>query len=191
MDSEHGLARAILLDRDGTINREVHYLSHPAQLELLPGAVDGLRLLQEAGFQLVVITNQAGVARGYFGEADVQRVHRRLREMLAAHGVHLVAFYYCPHHPEGKGSYRKVCPCRKPGTGLYERAARELGLDLARSVVIGDKVTDLLPGIALGCRTVLVRTGYGQSLVKEGALRSVDVDHVARDLADAACWILE
>jgi D-glycero-D-manno-heptose 1,7-bisphosphate phosphatase len=181
---------AVFLDRDGTINREVAYLGRPEQLELLPGAAEGMRMLRAAGYKLVVITNQAGVARGYFDEAALQAVHERLREMLLSAGVELDAIYYCPHHPEGLGVYRRVCPNRKPGTGLYEQAARDLGLDLARSAVVGDKVTDLLPGIELGCRTVLVRTGYGQELLHGGALEGIAVDHVADGLLDAAQWIL-
>ena len=139
---------------------------------------------------MVVITNQAGVARGYFGEEDVQAVHARLREMLRAEGVELDAIYFCPHRPEGQGKYRRACPSRKPGTGMYEQAARDLDLDLALCAVVGDKVTDLLPGIQLGCRTVLVRTGYGQELLAGGALEGVPVDHVADDLLGAAMWIL-
>ena len=131
------------------------------------------------------------MARGYFHEAAVRAVHARLREMLRAEGVELDAIYYCPHHPEGQGEYRRACPNRKPGTGMHEQAARELGLDLARCVVVGDKVTDLLPGIALGCRTVLVRTGYGRELLDAGELEGVPVDHIADDLLDAATWILD
>jgi len=188
-DSPKGYA-AVFFDRDGTINREVNYLSSPEQLELLPGAIEGLRRLREAGFKLVVVTNQAGVARGYFGEDDVQRIHRRLEELLAAGGAGVDAFYYCPHHPEGQGDYRKVCPSRKPGTGMFERAAADLGLDFASSFVVGDNVTDLIPGGQLGCRTVLVRTGYGQSMVDRGALAELSVGYIAADLLDAADWIV-
>lgn len=182
---------AVFLDRDGTINREVDYLSRPDQLELLPGAAEGMRRLRGAGFRLVVVTNQAGVARGYFDEEAVHRVHARLQEMLQACGAAVDAFYYCPHRPDGQGVYRRTCSCRKPATGLFERAAQDLGLDFARSFAIGDKVTDLLPGIQLGCRTVLVRTGYGQSHLDTGALDGVAVDCVSDDLCDAAGWILE
>ena len=181
---------AAFLDRDGTINREVKYLARPEQLELLPGAVQGMRRFQEAGYRLVIVTNQAGVARGYYGEADVAAVHERLGKMLRERGVQVDAIYYCPHHPEGRGAYRQACSCRKPGTGMHRQAARELNLDLARCVVIGDKVTDLLPGIELGCRTVLVRTGYGQSLLDAGALDSVPIDYVADSVLEAADWIL-
>ena len=185
-DTQH----AIFLDRDGTIVREVEYLARPEQLELLPGAAEGMRRMQEAGYRLVIVTNQAGVARGYYSEADVRAVHDRLCEMLRARGVEVDALYYCPHHPEGQGEYRQQCSCRKPGTGMHQQAACEWNLDLAQSVVIGDKVTDLLPGIELGCRTVLVRTGYGQSLIDAGALDDVPVDFVAGDLIDAAVWVL-
>jgi D-glycero-D-manno-heptose 1,7-bisphosphate phosphatase len=189
-DHRSDLQSAIFLDRDGTINREVEYLARPDQLELLPGAVDGMRRLQDAGYRLVIITNQAGVARGYFSEADVQAVHRRLCEMLREQGVELNAIYYCPHHPDGQDEYRQVCTCRKPGTGMHQRAAHELNLDLARCAVVGDKVTDLWPGIKLGCRTVLVRTGYGQSLLDAGALDGVPINCVADSVLEAADWIL-
>jgi D-glycero-D-manno-heptose 1,7-bisphosphate phosphatase len=188
---------AVFLDRDGTINREVGYLARPEQLELLPGAAEAMRRLQQAGnqarasYSLVIVTNQAGVARGYYGEEEVHAVHERLREMLREQGVAVDGIYYCPHHPEaGKGSYRVACACRKPGTGLFERAARELNLDLTHSAVVGDKVTDVLPGIALGCRTVFLRTGHGQSQIDAGMLEGVPVDHVADDLLEAARWIL-
>ena len=183
-------APAVFLDRDGTINREVEYLARPEQLELLPGAAAGMWRLRQAGYSLVIVTNQAGVARGYYGEEDVRAVHGRLREMLRVEGVELDAISYCPHHPEGQGAYRRACPNRKPGTGMYERAARELDLDLTRCVVVGDKVTDLLPGIQLGCRTVLVRTGYGQALLDAGKVEGIPVDHIADDLLAAAKWIL-
>ena len=181
---------AIFLDRDGTIIREAGYLGRPDEVELLPGAAEGMRRLRSAGYRLVVLTNQAGVARGYYCEQDVQAVHARLREMLRAEGVEWDAIYYCPHHPEGQGVYRRVCPNRKPGTGMYEQAARDLNLDLRHSAAIGDKVTDLLPGIRLGCRTVMVRTGHGQSLLDAGAAEGVPIDHVADDLLAAAEWLL-
>ena len=181
---------AVFLDRDGTINREVNYLSDPGQLELLPGAVEGLCGPRTAGFRLVVVTNQAGVARGYFDEGAVHRIHRRLQDLLRERGAGVDAFYYCPHHVDGLGEYRKACPNRKPGTGMFERAAAEWGLDFSKSFVVGDNVTDLLPGQRLGCRTILVRTGYGQSLLDKGALEGMTVDHIADNLHDAANWIL-
>ena len=190
MTHSAGTRAAVFLDRDGTINREVSYLAHPDQLELLPGAAEGLRCLRQAGLCLVVVTNQAGVARGYLNEEDVHHIHERLQDMLRERGAGVDAFYYCPHHPDGYGVYRKACPDRKPGTGMFERAAKDMYLDLARSFVVGDNVTDVLPGIQLGCRTILVRTGHGQSLLDAAALEHVPVNHVAHTLQDAADWIL-
>jgi D-glycero-D-manno-heptose 1,7-bisphosphate phosphatase len=168
----------------------VPYLSRPDQLELLPGAVHGLRRLRAAGFVVVVVTNQAGVARGYYGEEDVLEVHACLQQMLARQGAAVDAFYYCPHHPQGRGAFGRDCACRKPGTALHERAALELGLDLDRSYVVGDRETDLLAGARLGCRTVLVRTGYGGSVLEAGLVDGI-VDHVADDLQAAAEWIVD
>lgn len=147
--------RWIFLDRDGTINVERHYLDDPDQLELLPGAAEGLRAMQLMGFGLVVVTNQSGLARGYFDEARLEQIHARLRAMLAQQGVQLNAFYHCPHHPD------EGCDCRKPRTGMLHRAAEELGCEPALSYVIGDKACDVELGNRAGATTMLVRTGYG------------------------------
>jgi D-glycero-D-manno-heptose 1,7-bisphosphate phosphatase len=171
---------AAFLDRDGTINREVQYLSHPDQLELLPGVGPALRRLREAGYLLVVVTNQSGIARGYFSDADLEAIHRRLAEQLAAHDVVLDAIYYSAAHPDDGD------PCRKPGTGMITRAARELGIDLARSWMVGDKTVDVLTGRNAGLRTVLVKTGYGGT---DGAF-DVAPDAVVDDLLGAADVIL-
>jgi len=113
------MEKVIFLDRDGTLNAEVNYLHRPEDLQLLPGVPGALRRLKEAGYKLVVVTNQAGVARGYYKEADVDALHRYLNEILAAEGAEIDAFFYCPHHPEhGIGAYKTNCRCRKPGTGL-------------------------------------------------------------------------
>lgn len=182
--------RAVFLDRDGTIIRQVTYLFRPEQVELLPGAAEGLRALREHGYLLVVVTNQSGVARGIFAEADIVRVHDRLQTLLCEQGAGIDAYYYCPHYPEGQGIYRRACDCRKPGTGLLERATRDLGLDPAQSYVVGDRETDVLAGARMGCRTVLVRTGYGQQMLDGGDLDDLVPDHVAEDLGDAAAWIV-
>jgi D-glycero-D-manno-heptose 1,7-bisphosphate phosphatase len=153
---------AVFLDRDGTIIREEHYLSRPAQVALLPGAGAAIGRLNAAGVPVVVVTNQAGVARGYFPECRVAEVHARLSELLAADGAAVAGYYHCPHHPAAViDEYRIDCECRKPRPGLLLTAARELGLDPARSWMVGDKRSDLEAGAAAGCRTVLVRTGYG------------------------------
>ena len=170
---------AVFLDRDGTLIREEHYLSRPEQVSLLPGAAAAVRTLNEAGMPVVVVTNQAGVARGIFPESRIAEVHARLADLLAVEGARVDAFYHCPHHPSANiDAYRCDCECRKPRPGLLRTAARELGLDLSRSWMVGDKRSDLEAGAAAGCRTVLVRTGYGAEVgdgLPAAALRLVGV----------------
>ena len=170
----------VLIDRDGTIIREKCYLHRPEEVEFIPGAVAGMRALREHGYGLVLVTNQSGVGRGYFGEEDVWRVHARLREMLHAEGVYLDGIYYCPHHPD------EGCRCRKPGTALVEDARRDLGLDPSRCCLVGDNRCDLELGRRIGARTVLVRTGYGTLVADDPG---VAPDRVAADFAAAAAWI--
>lgn len=156
---------AVFLDRDGTLIEEVNYLSAPEQVRLIPGAAEAVRRVNGAGVLAVVVTNQAGVARGYFPEGRVAEVHAHLSALLAEGGAKIDAYYHCPHHPtEGIGAYRVACACRKPRPGLLLTAARELGIDLSRSWMIGDKLCDAKAGEAAGCRTVLVRTGHGRDL---------------------------
>ena len=149
--------KAVFLDRDGTIIEDPGYLSRPEQVRFLPGAIEGLKKMQEAGYLLVIITNQSGIARGYFTEDDLKKVHDYLTEQLNGQGINLTGIYYCPHHPEkGYPPYVKKCRCRKPGSALLERAAEELKIDLAASWMIGDKASDVLAGKRAGCRTVLI-----------------------------------
>ncbi len=148
---------AAFLDRDGTIIAERGYLRDPEGVELLEGAAEGLRRLQQAGYALVLVTNQSGIARGLVREEEYRAVQARLEALLRQRGITLAGVYHCPHHPDHTGP----CECRKPGTGLHRRAAAELGLDLSRSLYIGDKASDVLPAAALGGRGILVRTGYG------------------------------
>lgn len=169
---------AAFVDRDGTIIREREYLSEPAGVELLSGAAEGLRALEGAGYAIVVVSNQSGIARGLYDEAAYQAVQRRLVEMLAAHGVSVIGSYHCPHHPDFSGA----CNCRKPETGLFQRAAREHHLDPVRSIFIGDRLRDVLPARELGGRAFLVRTGYGRD---EAGKAGKDVV-VCDDLAAAA-----
>jgi len=152
--------RAVFLDKDGTLIEDVPYNVDPELIRLAPGVVEGLRALHHAGYQLVVITNQSGVARGYFGEEALAAVKRRLRELLDAHGVPLAGFYYCPHHPDGVvPGYALACACRKPEPGLVLLAAREQGLDLSQSWFVGDILNDVEAGRRAGCRTILVDNG--------------------------------
>lgn len=146
------LRPAAFLDRDGTLIRDAHFLRDPAQVELLPGVPAALRALREAGYALVVVTNQSGIARGMLSESDYQATRARLDELLAAEGVKLDASYHCPHHPDVTGP----CDCRKPGTGMHRQAARELGLNVTQSLYVGDRWRDVAPGLALGGRGILV-----------------------------------
>jgi len=183
-----GAQPAVFLDRDGTLIREVGYLARPEQVELLPDTPAALKQLQACGYRLIVVSNQSGVARGYFTESDVQAVHHHLQKLLERNGVYLDALYYCPHHPEGKvAAYRKECRCRKPAPGMIEQACRDLNIDLSRSAVIGDKASDILLGRQLGLMTILVLTGYGkETLRKMGGENRTQPDHVCHSLTQAA-----
>ncbi len=159
---------AVFLDRDGTMIEEVNYLSSPEQVRLIPGTVEAIRRWNHLGVKVVVVTNQAGVARGYFPESRVAEVHSHLSAVLAEGGATIDAYYHCPHHPDhGVGEFRIDCECRKPAPGMLLWAARDLGIDLTRSWMIGDKLSDLWAGAAVGCRTLLVRTGYGAEIPAE------------------------
>lgn len=185
--------RAFFLDRDGTLCPEVGYVNHVSRVALLPGAIAAVRLAHEAGYLCVLITNQAGVARGYFTEGLVHQAHARLRELLAAGGVALDGLYYCPHHPTaGEPPYRAECQCRKPRPGMIHLAARELDIDLPASVVVGDKISDVEMAHSLGARGVLVRTGYGLGEETHQRQRwTTTPEHVADDLAAAVRWVIE
>lgn len=148
---------AVFVDRDGTLIREAEYLSDPADVDVLPGAIAALAAFEAAGYAIIVVTNQSGIARGYYDEAAYRRVEAEVERRLAAAGVRLVATYYCPHHPDFTGP----CECRKPATGLFRQAAREHRLDLQRSVYVGDRLRDVAPATELGGTAILVRTGYG------------------------------
>ncbi|MEQ8328916.1 MAG: HAD family hydrolase [Longimicrobiales bacterium] len=152
------LRPAVFLDRDGTLITEQHYLSDPDRVELVDGAAEALAALREAGHLLVVVTNQSGIAKGLYSLEDYHRVAAELDRQLAAVGVPLDATYFCPHHPD----VQAPCACRKPSTGMHLRAAADLGIDLPASWYVGDKVSDVRPGLELGGRTILVRTGHGR-----------------------------
>jgi len=174
--------RAVFLDRDGTLIVEREYLADPAGVTLLPGAAAALKRLADAGFALVLVTNQSGIARGFYGEPEFRAVQARVEQDLAAEGVTLDGVYLCPHHPDFSGP----CDCRKPGDALFRRAAEELGLDLAGSWYVGDRLRDVEPARRLGGQALLVRTGYG---AEEASTAAAEVPVVA-DLAEAADRIL-
>ncbi len=181
------LRPAVFLDRDGVLIEDAHYVGSPDRVCLIPGAAEAVAGLNRAGWAVVVVTNQAGVAKGYFTAAAVEAVHEFLAEQLAGYGARVDGFYYCPHHPEGEvTAYRTRCACRKPEPGMIRAAAADLGLDPARSWMVGDRATDLEAGAAAGCRTVLVRTGYGAGVDATALDRArLNLELVAADLADA------
>jgi KDO2-lipid IV(A) lauroyltransferase len=188
-----GASPAAFLDRDGTIIEDPGYLRDPEKIQFIPGSIDALRALQRAGYRLVLISNQAGVARGLLTEGDVRRVNERLIALLAEAGVRLDGVYYCPHHPDyGPPEYRRDCDCRKPRPGMVHRAARDLRLDPSRSVVIGDHITDAtLAQVFPGMVGIMLRTGHGAEQwqkIQEGALAAPE--HVADDLRSAVDWFL-
>lgn len=174
------MKRFVLIDRDGTLNVEKHYLSDPDQLELIPGAGAALKRLQQAGFGIAVLTNQSGIARGYFDLARLEQIHDRLRALLAAEGVTLDGIYLCPHGPDDD------CTCRKPLPGMVEQAVAAHGFDPARGYMIGDKEVDVALGRAVGATTFLVRTGHGRKAEAAGST----ADHVVDDLPAAVAIIL-
>lgn len=174
---------AVLLDRDGTILVEKEYLSDPDQAELIEGAGAALRKLRDAGYAVVVVTNQSGIARGLYGESDFLAVEQRMRKLLRAEGADVDRTYHCPHHPD----YTGPCDCRKPGTRLFHDAIAELGLDGARSFLVGDRLRDIAPARLFGATPILVRTGYG----REEEAHAPDGLEVVDDLAAAADRILQ
>ena len=169
----------VLLDRDGTLIQEKHYLSDPDGVELLPGTLEGLRLLQDAGAEFVVVSNQSGIGRGYFTHQQADRVNDRLQALLKPDNIRIAGFYLCPHSPEER------CRCRKPEPGLLQRAAMESRFSLDKAFMIGDKASDIEAGKRAGCKTVLVLTGYGRQSQSE-----CTPDYIANNLKDAAEWII-
>ena len=183
---------AVFIDRDGCLTDEVGYVNHVSRIRLLPRTAPALRRLNEAGIPAVMVSNQAGIARGYFSEDVLHAVHAEMTRQLAAQGARLDGLYVCTHHPhEGAPPYRAVCDCRKPKPGLLQRAARELDLDLAASAMIGDRISDVAVGQVVGAAGVLVLTGYGRGEWEHQQHDwTVKPDHVAEDLLDAVEWVL-
>jgi D-glycero-D-manno-heptose 1,7-bisphosphate phosphatase len=182
---------AVFLDRDGTMIREVQFLRRPEDLVWLPATIEAVRLLNRAGFVVAVTTNQSGVGRGFHTEDDVQALHAMMTRTLDEAGARVDAWFYCPHHPEATvASLRRVCECRKPRPGMIRQAAERFALDLSRSFVIGDRLTDVGLAASVGARGVLVRTGYGEHTIVENAGTVPGAAHVAGDLMEATAWLL-
>ncbi len=175
---------AVFLDRDDTILKDPGYLGDPGLIEILPGAAQAIRSLNESGIPVIVVTNQSGVARGFFDEKTLLSIHERLKSLLAGQGATIDAIYYCPHHPEGiVEEYRIACACRKPEPGLLLRAARDFGLDLRVCYLVGDKPIDMETIHKVGGKGILVGAGKDTP----GGARP---DYSAADITDAVTWIL-
>ncbi|HET8577312.1 MAG TPA: HAD family hydrolase [Methylomirabilota bacterium] len=183
---------AVFMDRDGCLTEEVGYVNHPSRIRLLPRTAEAIRRLNQAGVAAVMVTNQTGIAKGYFSTDTLDAVHEEMLRQLTARRARLDGLYICTHHPaEGEPPYRADCECRKPRPGLLQRAASELGLDLDSSVTVGDKISDVAAGHAAGAAGVLVLTGYGRGEWEQFHPRwAVKPDHVAEDLLAAVEWAL-
>jgi len=182
--------RGVFLDRDGTIIEEVGYLDRPERVAFFPWTIDAIRALNRAGLGVFLVSNQSGIARGFFTDAVVDEVHQRMADMLAAGGARIDAYYYCPHHPEGSvRELAKVCDCRKPARGLVDRAMAEFGVDPARSFVVGDRWLDVGLARTVGAKGVLVRTGYGDTEERRRP-EGLEADAVVDNLIAASSWIL-
>lgn len=180
---------AVFIDRDGTINIDVDFLSKPEQLQLIPRSAEAIRTLNELNIPVIVITNQSGIARGIFSEEDLFAIHNALDDVLLHYGAHVDAYYYCPHHPtDGIAPYVKDCDCRKPKPGMLKEAEKRFNLNLHHSFVVGDKCIDIQTGKAVGATAIQVSTGYGKD---EAHLCESERDFFASDLFEAVGYIIK
>jgi len=183
------MEKAVFLDRDGTIIEDIGYPHERSKIKFLPRVSKAVRLLNENGFKVIVVTNQAGVARGYFTEETVKEINKYIQESLAKERAFIDKIYYCPHHVEGViEEYRKECYCRKPNPGMIEKAAHDFGIDLENSFVIGDKSSDIEAGCRAGCKTILLTAENPSINGKETAVTS---DYTAPDLYEAVKWLAQ
>lgn len=182
----------VFLDRDGVINEEVFdYVKSLDEFRLLPKVGEAIRRLNQEGIPVILVSNQGGIAKGYYDEKTLHRIHDFMKRELAGFGAHIDRIYYCPHHPDGKGVYRVNCSCRKPAPGMIIQGARDLCLCLKRSWMIGDKLSDIEAGKRAGCRTILVLTGYGRMVMDEEKNWVVRPDFIRDNLYDAVSTIID
>jgi len=179
--------KAVFLDRDGVITEEPPYYAHKIdQLELIPKSAEAIRLLNKNGFKVIIISNQSGVARGYYHEKDIQIYNNEMKRQLEEKGAHIDAIYYCPHHPEATiKEYRIDCDCRKPKPGMLKLAEKDLNLDLKCSFLVGDKMSDIEAGYRAGCKTILVLTGQGNGELKKISEMNIKPNYISKDLFTA------
>ncbi len=183
---------AVFLDRDGTINEQMGYINHLCRFQLLPQVAKAIKELNDANIPVVVVSNQSGLARGYFPETLLDEVHEKMTRQLAEKGAHVDGIYYCPHHPEAKEEqFRVACNCRKPKPGLVLQAAEDMNLDPRQSFVVGDRWSDIKTAANCGAKSILVRTGYGRGDEQYiGPFQTIQPDYKADDLFEAVRWIL-
>lgn len=178
--------KAVFIDRDGTINVDVHYLDYPDKFEMYPGVGNGIKKLKENGFKIIVITNQSGIARGYLTEKQLSNIHERMEKEFQKFDVVLDGIYYCPHHPDDN------CNCRKPKTGLFEKAINEHDIDVKQSYMLGDKILDVGAGKKIGVRTIIIpEPQVREELIYKKNECENNPDYVADDFMDAVEWILK
>jgi len=176
--------RAVFIDRDGTINVNFGYINNPDDFKMYPGVKEGIKLLKDNGFKIIIVTNQSGIARGYFSEDALEKIHEKMKSELSKNGTEIDAIYFCPHHPDDG------CRCRKPGTGLFEQAIIDLDINAEKSFVIGDRMLDVEAGYKIDCKTVLVPEDK-EKVSEEMKDSNVKPDYVCDDFSSGVRWILE
>ncbi|MGD8534849.1 MAG: HAD family hydrolase [Candidatus Aminicenantes bacterium] len=184
--------KAVFLDRDGTINKDVGYPASYSAIEIYPYSFEAVRKLNEAGFSTVIVTNQSGIGRGLIREKNLQTIHEKMKTLFAQHNAHFDGIYYCPHYlfsptPE----YKADCQCRKPNPGMAHQAAADLGIDTTQSYMVGDKVEDILFGLNIQAKPILCLTGFGQESLSKLKEKGIKPAYVAQTLLDAVQWILQ
>jgi D-glycero-D-manno-heptose 1,7-bisphosphate phosphatase len=184
---------AVFIDRDGTINEQMGYINHISRFILLPGTAEGIRLLNRNQYQTIIVSNQSGVARGYFPIELVDRIHNHMRDLLAKEDAYIDGIFFCPHYPKGiVPEYSIVCDCRKPGTGLIQKACESIDVDMENSYVIGDRCMDMELAHRSNLKGILVTTGYGlgdiEYVLPQSPFKPL---HIAEDLLHAVRWIIE
>jgi len=187
------LRPAVFLDRDGTVNEQMGYINHISRFHLLPDAARAIKLLNDNNIPVIVVSNQSGLARGYFPEELLEEVNARMDKLLAEQGASIDGLYFCPHHPEAKEEkFRQTCNCRKPKIGMLLQAADELKLDLAKSFMVGDRWSDIKCAHKAGCTPILVLTGYGKGDHQYiGPVQEIQPAHTSENLYNAVEWILQ
>ncbi|NHI92311.1 MAG: D-glycero-beta-D-manno-heptose 1,7-bisphosphate 7-phosphatase [Candidatus Lokiarchaeota archaeon] len=182
--------KAIFLDRDGVINKDIEYLDDYNKFIFLPKVFDAIRLLNQNGYKVIIITNQSGVARGFFTEEKLNLIHEKMTEDIQKNNARIDSIYYCPHHPDfGSAQYKKDCECRKPKIGLILKAKKDFNIDLSHSFFVGDKITDIVTGVNARCKTILISDDSKKSK-SEIETMNLKVDYITKDLFDAVTWIL-